>query len=75
MSPQEVQFEQDVRKLMVDQGCSLEDAFQRAMQHHNQLANQADRLLIIKQKIQRDTRSPGADPLIVDRAVSVESSN
>lgn len=59
MCPQEFQFEQDVRKLMVDQGCSIEDAFQQTMQRHNQLAEQADRLLLIKQKIQRDTRSPG----------------
>lgn len=49
------QFEREVKEL-ISQGCSLDDAIKEAIKNYNDLANQADDLLIIKQKIEREIR-------------------
>ena len=49
------QFEREVKEL-ISQGCSLDDAIKEAMKNYSDLANQADELLRIKQKIQREER-------------------
>jgi hypothetical protein len=49
------QFEREVKELIF-QGCSLDDAIKEAIKNYSELANQADDLLIIKQKLEREIR-------------------
>lgn len=49
------QFETRMREL-IDGGCTIDDAFTIAKQEFTNLARQADKLLRIKQKIEREQR-------------------
>jgi hypothetical protein len=49
--PPEENFEKQLRKLVFEDNCDLDDAFNQAKNDHQNLAEKADMLFKIKQKI------------------------
>ena len=49
------QFEEELRELM-RQGCNLNESFEQLKKNYTHLADEADELLKIKQKIAREIR-------------------
>lgn len=55
MTP-EMRFKARVKSLMNQSGCSLDEAFRIATGEFSQFANKADKVLKIKQQIEREMR-------------------
>ncbi|ASC70375.1 hypothetical protein XM38_013130 [Halomicronema hongdechloris C2206] len=55
--PPEENFEQQLRKLVFEDNCDLDDAFTQAKNDHQNLAGKADKLFEIKQKVALDLKN------------------